>query len=246
MSPSVVCRCGSVLVAIWACGLGAASAGAAEAATPAAIAPEDAAFFNDRVLPILRSRCFECHSHDHEINGGLALDVKSGWQEGGQSGPAVIPGKPEESLLIAAVRRTKPDYEMPPDGPIADDEVATLVEWVARGGPDPRKATAGDAWEKVYAERLKWWSLQPLARPDPPGVVAIERLAPSRRARSRMPRIPKCPSRVSLAARSKPIPSSATSTRGQPSRSPNVTRTTDAEAWRTALATASPTIRRRG
>jgi hypothetical protein len=174
MSTSVVCRCGSVLVAIWACGLGAASARSAEAATPAAIAPEDAAFFNDRVLPILRSRCFECHSHDHEINGGLALDVKSGWQEGGQSGPAVIPGKPEESLLIAAVRRTKPDYEMPPDGPIADDEVATLVEWVARGGPDPRKATAGDAWEKVYAERLKWWSLQPLARPGPPAARELK------------------------------------------------------------------------
>lgn len=125
-------------------------------AAEAAIMSENAAFFNDRVLPILRSRCFECHSHDHEINGGLALDVKSGWQQGGQSGAAVIPGEPEESLLIAAVRRTKADYEMPPDGPLPADEVATLVEWVARGAPDPRKATAADAWEKVYAERLKW------------------------------------------------------------------------------------------
>jgi len=146
------------------------SARAAEAAST----PEDAAFFTDRVLPILRERCFECHSHDHEINGGLALDVKSGWQQGGQSGAAVIPGKPEESLLIAAVRRTKADYEMPPDGPLAADEVATLVEWVARGAPDPRKATAADAWEKVYAERLTWWSLQPLARPAPPPVKAAE------------------------------------------------------------------------
>jgi hypothetical protein len=136
--------------------------------------PEDAAFFNDRVLPILRSRCFECHAHDQEINGGLALDVKSGWQQGGQSGAAVIPGKPEESLLIAAVRRTKADYEMPPDGPLAADEVATLVEWVARGAPDPRKATAADAWEKVYAERLEWWSLQPLSQPAPPPVKAAE------------------------------------------------------------------------
>ena len=109
------------------------------------IAPEDAAFFQDKVLPILRTRCFECHAHDTEINGGLALDVRSGWQQGGKSGPAVIPGKPEESLLVAAVRRSKPDYEMPPDEPLPAAEVATLVEWVARGAPDPRKATAGEA-----------------------------------------------------------------------------------------------------
>ena len=147
-------------------GLAMPAARAAEAAIPVA----DAAFFNDQVLPILRSRCFECHSHDHEINGGLALDVKSGWQQGGQSGAAVIPGKPEESLLIAAVRRTKADYEMPPDEPLPDEEVATLVEWVARGAPDPRRATAADAWEKVYAERLTWWSLQPVAQTAPPPV----------------------------------------------------------------------------
>lgn len=139
-------------------------------AAEAAVAADDAAFFNDRVLPILQSRCFECHSHDHEINGGLALDVKSGWQQGGQSGAAVIPGRPEESLLIAAVRRTKTDYEMPPDEPLPAEEVATLVEWVARGAPDPRKATAADAWEKVYAERLKWWSLQPVTQPALPPV----------------------------------------------------------------------------
>jgi len=135
-----------------------------------AASPEDAAFFTDRVLPILQSRCFECHSHDHEINGGLALDVASGWQQGGQSGTAVIPGKPEESLLIAAVRHTKPDYEMPPDGSLPADEIATLVEWVARGAHDPRTTTAADAWEKLYAERLGWWSLQPVTRPPAPAV----------------------------------------------------------------------------
>jgi len=67
--------------------------------------------------------------------------LASGWQQGGQSGAAVIPGKPEESLLIAAVTRTKADYEMPPDGPLPADEVATLVEWVARGAHDPRTTT---------------------------------------------------------------------------------------------------------
>jgi hypothetical protein len=137
----------------------------------AAITAEDAAFFTDRVLPILQARCFECHSHDREINGGLALDVKSGWQEGGQSGTAVIPGQPDESLLIAAVRHTKPDYEMPPDGDrLPADEIATLVEWVSRGAADPRTVTASDAWAKVYSERLTWWSLQPLTQQPPPTV----------------------------------------------------------------------------
>jgi hypothetical protein len=135
------------------------------------VAPDDAAFFTDRVLPILRSRCFECHSHDHEISGGLALDVRSGWEQGGESGPAVVPGKPDESLLIAAVRHAKADYEMPPDGPkLPEAEIATLVAWVARGAPDPRRTTAADAWEKVYAERRAWWSLQPLSRAAVPAV----------------------------------------------------------------------------
>jgi hypothetical protein len=64
----------------------------------------------------------------------LALDVKSGWQQGGQSGTAVIPGQPDENLLIAAVRHTKPDYEMPPDGDrLPADEAArtTLIERAA-------------------------------------------------------------------------------------------------------------------
>jgi cytochrome c551/c552 len=130
----------------------------------------DAAFFTDRVLPILSERCFGCHAHDTETSGGLALDVRSGWERGGRSGPAVVPGKPAESLLVAAVRRATADIAMPPDEPLSAGEIATLVEWVARGAPDPRTTTAADAWEKLYAERLAWWSLAPVARPEPPAV----------------------------------------------------------------------------
>jgi mono/diheme cytochrome c family protein len=151
------------------------AAAAASATTPDNTEPatpgDDAAFFTDRVLPIFRERCFDCHSHDGEINGGLALDVASGWRHGGKTGPAIVPGKPEESLLIAAVRHTKRDYEMPPDGDrLPAEEIATLVEWVRRGAADPRTTTAADAWEKLYAERLGWWSLQPVTRPPVPAV----------------------------------------------------------------------------
>ena len=65
---------------------------------------QGAAFFKGRVEPILRERCYGCHSHDTEISGGLALDVRGGWEQGGRSGPAVVPGDPQASLLITAVR----------------------------------------------------------------------------------------------------------------------------------------------
>ena len=137
------------------------------------VAP-DAAFFTGRVEPILRERCYGCHSHDTEISGGLALDVRGGWEQGGQSGPAIVPGDPQASLLITAVRHGIDGQTMPPDDPLADDEIETLIEWVRRGAPDPRRTTAGDAWEKVYRSRLDWWSLQPVRSTPVPEVRDAE------------------------------------------------------------------------
>lgn len=135
--------------------------------TPAA---DGDAFFRQRVEPLLRERCFDCHAHDTEISGGLALDVRSGWQQGGRSGPAVVPGDPEASLLLTAVRQGIDGQTMPPDAPLAPDEIATLVEWVRRGAPDPRELTTDQAWEQVYTRRLDWWSLQPLRHGPAPAV----------------------------------------------------------------------------
>jgi hypothetical protein len=129
-----------------------------------------AEFFTSRVEPILRERCYACHAHDTEISGGLALDVRSGWQQGGQSGPAVVPGDPQASLLVTAIRHGIDGQTMPPDDPLPDEEIETLVEWVRRGAPDPRRTTAGEAWEKVYRSRLDWWSLQPVRSPPVPEV----------------------------------------------------------------------------
>src|SRR4051812_7845346 len=71
--------------------------------------------FRERVLPILKRHCFECHSHAvGKAKGGLVLDSRSGWEKGGETGPAIVPGKPGESLLIQAVRYA--DLEMPPKG----------------------------------------------------------------------------------------------------------------------------------
>ena len=77
--------------------------------------PAARTFFNENVRPILEQHCYGCHSHQaKKAKGGLVLDSRSGWAKGGQSGPAVVPGKPGKSLLMSAVRYE--DLEMPPKG----------------------------------------------------------------------------------------------------------------------------------
>lgn len=120
-------------------------------------------FFTLKVEPVLRQRCYECHSHAGKINGGLALDSRSGWQTGGDSGPAVVPGSLEKSRLIEAVRYENPELEMPPKAKLAADEIALLEEWVKRGAPDPREAVKAVHKQGVdVAEGRKHWAYQPV------------------------------------------------------------------------------------
>ena len=123
-------------------------------------------YFEKRVRPLLAERCFECHSHEKKIKGGLVLDSRSGWEKGGDSGPALVPGKPDDSLLIKAVRYTDPDLSMPPKKRLSATEVAVLTEWVRLGAPDPRGDFA--AAKKVTALTLEqarsYWAFQPIPR----------------------------------------------------------------------------------
>jgi hypothetical protein len=100
--------------------------------------PQDVEFFEKKIRPIFVKHCYECHSAEaDEPAGSLLLDRKSGWVQGGDLGPAIVPGNPEESLLIGAVRYTESDLEMPPVGKLSDEEIKLLEEWVRRGAPDP-------------------------------------------------------------------------------------------------------------
>lgn len=132
--------------------------------------------FSSKIEPRLKQRCFECHSHEQKIKGGLALDSKSGWEKGGGSGSAIIPGKPEAGLLIQAVSHVEKDLKMPPKKMLAASEIALLTEWVRQGAPIPRVAAqwtalaADDAWEVGFQKRLDWWSLKPI-RPATTGSV---------------------------------------------------------------------------
>ena len=130
-------------------------------AGPAA-ADEGLAFFEQKIRPVLVAHCHECHSAESaKLKGGLRLDTKAGWERGGDSGqPALVPGQPDASLLIQAVRHTDPDFAMPPRKPrLPDAVIADLVTWVRLGAPDPR---TGDAGPARRADQT-WWSLQPLA-----------------------------------------------------------------------------------
>jgi hypothetical protein len=143
-------------------------AGAGEGDSPTT---EQIAFFEQRVRPLLIERCFNCHSEAEEINGGLRLDSRRGLIVGGDSGPAVSPGQPDNSLLIKAVRYQDPDLQMPPDGRLAAAELAVLEEWVRIGAPDPRvDAARSEESNRSGPEARAHWAFQPLQQGAPPAV----------------------------------------------------------------------------
>ncbi len=122
------------------------------------------AFFKEEIAPILERQCYECHSHESgKAKGGLVLDSRVGWEKGG-SRPAVVLGKPDESLLIEAVRHGNEDLRMPPKRKLPADEIALLEKWVAMGAPDPRTSSAPGT------DPARLWALQPIRRHEPPVV----------------------------------------------------------------------------
>jgi hypothetical protein len=134
--------------------------------------------FVSKVEPLLKQRCFECHSHEKKIKGGLALDSKSGWEKGGESGPAIVPGKPEASLLMQALSHAEKDVKMPPKKMLPASEIAVFAEWIRLGAPDPRVSVAKNSqdlaadntWDVEFHKRLDWWSLKPMRNVEPPKV----------------------------------------------------------------------------
>ncbi len=81
-------------------------------------------FFQKKVRPLLAERCFECHSADKKVKGGLRLDWREGWAKGGDTGPAIASGHPEKSLLIESIRYVNKDLQMPPRQKLTAEEAA--------------------------------------------------------------------------------------------------------------------------
>jgi hypothetical protein len=136
------------------------------------------ALFRDHVEPILRRSCFACHSHEGEkARGGLVLDSRAGWADGGGRGPAIVPGRPSESLLLRAVSRTHPELAMPPEDKLTDGDIDKLREWIALGAPDPRRIDS-PALARRLEEGRRHWSFQPVRRPQVPGGDGSARVLP--------------------------------------------------------------------
>jgi hypothetical protein len=137
----------------------------ATAATAAAADADGDRFFRERIEPVLRAECYRCHSEQAEkVKGGLLLDSRAGVLRGGDSGPAVVPGKDGESLLIQALRH-EGGRTMPPKKPrLPDATIADFAKWVAMGVPDPR----AEAVSSVTEDARRHWAFQPVRKASSP------------------------------------------------------------------------------
>ncbi len=127
------------------------------------------AFFETKIRPALVKHCYECHSEDSKKLGGkLRLDTKEMTLKGGESGPALVAGKPEESLLIHALK-WEDNLEMPPDEPLSPAVIADFEKWIATGAADPRTGPPVPVAPPVETKTTHW-SFQPVENPPVPAV----------------------------------------------------------------------------
>ncbi|MCA9067440.1 MAG: DUF1549 domain-containing protein, partial [Planctomycetaceae bacterium] len=125
-------------------------------------------FFEKKIRPVLVKHCYECHSADSkEVKGGLLLDTRDGLRRGGESGGhGVVPGEPEESVLLEALRFES--FEMPPEKQLPENVIADFEKWIKMGAPDPREGKSL-VQKKIDFEAAKgYWAYQPLNKPVPP------------------------------------------------------------------------------
>ncbi len=129
-------------------------------------------FFEKKIRPVLVQHCYSCHSAEaKKVKGGLLLDTRDGIRKGGETGPAVVPGNPQKSLLIQAIRYAD-ELKMPPKGKLPNSIIADFEKWVAMGAPDPREkaVTPAKAQAYDYEEARKHWAYQAIHNPTRPAV----------------------------------------------------------------------------
>src|SRR5262249_33490787 len=131
----------AVLLGLWLLGAGGAI-GTARAQAAGGADPEGIEFFEKAIRPVLAERCWECHgARVAKPKGGLVLETRAGMLRGGDSGPVIVPGDPDASLLIQAIRYHDEALRMPPKGRLEPEQVAAFESWVKRGAPAPEPAS---------------------------------------------------------------------------------------------------------
>jgi hypothetical protein len=133
----------------------------------------DLEFFEKSVRPVLAENCFSCHGPGKQ-RGGLRLDHIEFVLGGGETGPALVPGEASESRILTAINYTDIDFQMPPDGKLADEAIAILTKWVALGAPWPEEPVPADDGQSdafdVEQRRQAHWAWQPITNPPLPDV----------------------------------------------------------------------------
>jgi hypothetical protein len=132
--------------------------------------PLELQLFESKIRPLLTQRCYTCHSQSSgKSEGGLLLDSRDGIRRGGDRGPAVVPGKPDESLLLTAISHTDPDFRMPPKGQrVSDDLLRDVRVWIRSGAPDPREQTETVRPPVDIEAGRKFWSMRRPVRHELP------------------------------------------------------------------------------
>ena len=123
--------------------------------------------FESAIRPLLIAHCIECHGPDRQ-ESGLRLDSRPGWMKGGDRGPAIVPGDPENSILLLAVKHADPNLQMPEEK-LSDADIAAIEKWIREGAVDPRE-TAEASSKHVVSDPRTFWSFQPVRDLDPPAV----------------------------------------------------------------------------
>jgi len=156
------------------CLLGLLGLWSAAIAEDAAFTPDQLEYFEKQVRPLLVEHCQKCHGAEKQ-KGELRLDSREALLKGGETGPAIVAGKPADSELIKALKYDPDGYQMPPDGKLPEETVAVFVKWVEMGAPWPATATAAPdrlapTGAAEFERRSQRFTFQPLKRVTPPSV----------------------------------------------------------------------------
>ncbi|MCR9291379.1 MAG: PSD1 and planctomycete cytochrome C domain-containing protein [bacterium] len=129
-------------------------------------------FFEQRIQPVLETECYACHSHQADsVEGGLWLDSAQGLRIGGDSGPSIVPGDPDQSLLFQAISASEDG--MPPGGPLPNTTIEHFREWISAGAVDPRSDSLPSEHprEPDYSHERDYWAFRPLQLVSPPSTM---------------------------------------------------------------------------
>lgn len=143
-------------------------------AEPNPATPEGIAFFETKIRPVLIDHCYRCHSDDGQgVRGGLLVDSRHGLRDGGDSGPAIVPGELEESWLWNAINYE--DFRMPPNRKLSPETIADFRRWIEMGAPDPREAETQTVETNLTPEQIEagkqFWAFQKPLAGEPPETV---------------------------------------------------------------------------